>query len=100
MLGPYEMRFVRQTKVRILSRGRNYSLTRGLFESNNQIVGKFLDVAMVQGNYDFSQRELQFVQCKLDIAWTTSFVKPGLHIVGRIVSMCLRPRPKEHITAL
>ena len=25
--------------------------------------------------------------------------KPGLHIVGRIVSMCLRPCPKEHITA-
>ena len=27
-------------------------------------------------------------------------LKPGLHIVGRIVSMCLRPCPKEHITAL
>ena len=27
-------------------------------------------------------------------------VKPGLHIVGKIVSMCLRPCPKEHITAL
>ena len=28
------------------------------------------------------------------------FFKPGLHIVGRIVSMCLRPCPKEHITVL
>ena len=27
-------------------------------------------------------------------------LKPGLRIVGRIVSMCLRPCPKEHITAL
>ena len=26
--------------------------------------------------------------------------KPGLHMVGRIVSTCLRPCPKEHITAL
>ena len=25
-------------------------------------------------------------------------VKPGLHIIGRIVGMCLRPCPKEHIT--
>ena len=27
-------------------------------------------------------------------------LKPGLHIVGRIVSMCLRPCPKDHITTL
>ena len=27
-------------------------------------------------------------------------LKRGLHIVGRIVSMCLRPCPKEHVTAL
>ena len=27
-------------------------------------------------------------------------VKPGLHIVGRIGSMCLRLCPKEYITAL
>ena len=27
-------------------------------------------------------------------------LKPGLHIVGRMVSTCLRPYPKEHITAL
>ena len=26
-------------------------------------------------------------------------LKPSLHIVGRIVSMCFRPCPKEHITA-
>ena len=26
-------------------------------------------------------------------------LKSGLHIVGRIISMCLRPCPKEHITA-
>ena len=26
-------------------------------------------------------------------------LKPGLYIVGRIVSMCFRPCPKEHITA-
>ena len=26
-------------------------------------------------------------------------IKPGLHIVGKIVSMCLRPCPKEHTTA-
>ena len=26
-------------------------------------------------------------------------IKPGLHIVGRIVSICLRPCPKEHIRA-
>ena len=28
------------------------------------------------------------------------YLKPGLHVVGRIVGMCLRPCPKEHITAL
>ena len=28
-----------------------------------------------------------------------STLKPGLHIVRRIVSTCLRPCPKEHITA-
>ena len=27
------------------------------------------------------------------------FFKSGLHIVGRIISMCLRPCPKEYITA-
>ena len=27
-------------------------------------------------------------------------VKPSLHIVGRIVSLCWRPCPKGHITAL
>ena len=27
-------------------------------------------------------------------------IKPGLYMVGRIVSMCLRPCPEEHITAL
>ena len=26
-------------------------------------------------------------------------LKPGLHIVRRIIIMCLRPFPKEHITA-
>ena len=33
-------------------------------------------------------------------AHSRSYVlKPGLHIVGRIVSMCLRPCPKKHVTA-
>ena len=36
----------------------------------------------------------------LDVFRTRLRLKPGLHIVGRIVSMCLRPCPKEHITAL
>ena len=34
------------------------------------------------------------------LQWKLTILKPGLHIVGRVVSMCLRPCPKEHSTAL
>ena len=37
---------------------------------------------------------------KEEIIRSMNLIKAGLHIVGRIVSMCLRPCPKEHITVL
>ena len=40
---------------------------------------------------------LWFDKTKVEKVVTT--LKPGRHIVGRIVSMRLRPCPKEHITA-
>ena len=42
---------------------------------------------------------LNYIMGSFIVAISTN-LKPTLHVVGRIVSMCLRPCPKEHITAL
>ena len=43
---------------------------------------------------------LVHINCFIKYEQKYKRLKPGLHIVGRMVSMCLRPCPKEHITAL